>query len=362
MKCRRGRTDETIQRALDQAAGLHGQHPVVHFPAGDFRIGRTLTLPAGRDLQLVGDGVRTRLIWAGADAGPVLRLAGPSRATLRDFEVNGAKRADGIVIEKCDQPGGRVYLEQPNIDAAQRVGLMVDGVELANVELHNMNHGGCDLGVKVRGGARLSTGRSAPGRVAIFAGSSSNNGLSYDVTEGGRLLVQDIWYESGSQPRFMRLSGAGEVTLHGAIMACAPSKDDAEPAVELNDFSGRVAFLNVQWSGGGESMRLLCRGQGKDTQVLALGAQVGKNGPRFNNQAPQATLAVLEAMRFTDGGGATPIPNIGATDEAFIRTMIAATRAERPRPLTPVPAGATDARFFRVLSTQGRDCLRLTAD
>jgi hypothetical protein len=302
------------------------------------------------------------LIWAGPDAGPVLRLAGPSRATLRDFEVNGAKRADGIVVEKCDQPGGRVYLEQLNVDAAQRVGFMVDGVELANVESRNMNHGGCDLGVRVRGGARLSTGRSAPGRVAIFAGSSSNNRLSYDVTEGGRLLVQDIWYESGSRPRFMRLSGAGELTLHGAIMACALSKNETEPAIELNDFSGRLAFLNVQWSGGGESMRLLCRGEGKGAKVLVLGAQVGKDGPRFDYQSPQATFALLEAMRFTDGGGATPIPDLGSADHEFIRTMIASTRAARPRPLTPVPAAATDARFFRVVSTQGRDCLRLTAD
>ncbi len=357
-----GATDEAIQGAVDQAAGLDGRHPVVHLPAGDFRVARTLTLPAGKDLQLVGDGVRTRLIWTGSDVGPVLRLAGPSRATLRDFEVNGAKRADGIVVEKCDQPGSRVYLEQFNADAAQRVGLMVDGVEQANVELHNMNHGGCDLGVRVRGGTRLSAGGVAPGRVAIFAGSSSNNRLSYDVTEGGRLLVQDIWYESGSQPRFIRLSGAGELTLHGAIMACALSKNEAEPTIELNDFAGRLAFLNVQWSGGGESMRLLCRGQGKDTKVLALGAQVGKDGPRFDNRSPQATFALLEAMRFTDGGGATPIPNIGAADRDFILTMLASTRAEQPRPLTPVPAGATDARFFRVVSSQGRDCLRLTVD
>ncbi|HOC00922.1 MAG TPA: hypothetical protein PKM43_19505 [Verrucomicrobiota bacterium] len=225
-----------------------------------------------------------------------------------------------------------------------------------------MNHGGCDLGVSVRGGPRLSTGQSAPGRVAIFAGSSSNNRLSYDVTEGGRLLVQDIWYESGSQPRFMRLSGTGELTLHGAIMACAPSKNEAEPAIELKDFSGRLAFLNVQWSGGGESMRLLCRGEERGAKVLVLGAQVGKDGPRFDKQSPQATLAVLEAMRFTDGGGATPIPDIGAADRDFILTMLASTRAERPRQLTPVPAGATDARFFRVVSTQGRDCLRLTTD
>lgn len=96
--------------------------------------------------------------------------------------------------------------------------------------------------------------------------------------------------------------------------------------------------------------------------MLALGAQVGKNGPRFDNQSPQATLAVLEAMRFTDGGGAAPIPNIAAADREFILAMLASTRTERPRPLTRAPAAATDARFFRVVSTQGRDCLRLTAD
>lgn len=121
-------------------------------------------------------------------------------------------------------------------------------------------------------------------------------------------------------------------------------------------------FLNVQWSGGGDSMRLLCRGPGKDTKVLALGAQLGKNSPRFDHQSPQATLAVLEVMPFTEGGGAAPILNLGVPDREFILTMMASTRAERPRPLTPVPAGATDARFFRVVSTQGRDCLRLMAD
>lgn len=155
---------------------------------------------------------------------------------------------------------------------------------------------------------------------------------------------------------------ARTLTLHGAIMACALSEDEHEPAIELNDFSGRLAFLNVQWSGGGDSMRLLCRGEGKHTQILALGAQVGRNGPRFDNQSPQAVLAVLEAMRFTDGGGATPIPDLGAADRDLILAMLAPTRAERPRPLTPIPHGATDVRLFRVMCSQGRDCLRLTAD
>jgi len=68
-------------------------------------------------------------------------------------------------------------------------------------------------------------------------------------------------------------------------------------------------------------------------------------------------------MRYTDGGGAIPIPDSGSkVDYGFIRQMIAHTRVERPRPLTPVAAGATDVRFYRVVSTQGRECIRLTRD
>jgi hypothetical protein len=48
-------------------------------------------VPAGCDLQLVGDGaaeMATRLNWAGRPGGVLLRLEGPSRATLRDIYVH----------------------------------------------------------------------------------------------------------------------------------------------------------------------------------------------------------------------------------------------------------------------------------
>jgi hypothetical protein len=74
-----------IQEALDGAGALNGQRPVVHLPAGTYQIDRTLEVPAGSDVQVVGDGGRTVLRWSGAGAGPVLRLAGPARAALRDL-------------------------------------------------------------------------------------------------------------------------------------------------------------------------------------------------------------------------------------------------------------------------------------
>ena len=68
-----------IQQAINAAAQLNGQRPVVHLPPGNYSLDRTLVVPAGSDLQLVGDGrdYATVLNWIGTNAGPVLWLVGP---------------------------------------------------------------------------------------------------------------------------------------------------------------------------------------------------------------------------------------------------------------------------------------------
>jgi hypothetical protein len=102
-----GANAAAIQSAIDEAAKLAGQRPVVHLNGHAYQVDKTLVIPAGCDVQLVGDGIlnATDLAWAGQGEGPVLLLKGPSRATLRDFLINGAGRAAGVVVEKCDQPG-----------------------------------------------------------------------------------------------------------------------------------------------------------------------------------------------------------------------------------------------------------------
>jgi len=64
-----------IQKAIDQASALRGQRAIVHLPAGSYTLGQTLVIPAGSDVQLVGDGVETatRLGWGGAAGGPSAR-------------------------------------------------------------------------------------------------------------------------------------------------------------------------------------------------------------------------------------------------------------------------------------------------
>ena len=47
---------DIIQKIINQAAQLKGTKPIVHFPFGKYQIDKPLEIPAGSDMQLVGDG------------------------------------------------------------------------------------------------------------------------------------------------------------------------------------------------------------------------------------------------------------------------------------------------------------------
>ncbi|MCX8109011.1 MAG: hypothetical protein N3G20_09430, partial [Verrucomicrobiae bacterium] len=113
-----GSDADTIQAAIDKAVELTGQRPVVHLPMGRYPVAKTLRIPSGCDLQLVGDSAAetgTRLEWTGQTNGLVLHVSGPSHATFRDFYIHaGAARA--ILVDGCDQPGGRIFADQLNVN------------------------------------------------------------------------------------------------------------------------------------------------------------------------------------------------------------------------------------------------------
>jgi hypothetical protein len=351
-------TSVEIRQALAKACAMKGQRPVLHLPAGTYSIRETLVIPARCDVQIVGDGCGTILHWAAKESAPVLRLAGPSHATLREFFIDGARTADGLVIEKCDQLGGRVFMDQANVTSARQVGLLVDGLENADVDLYNLNHAGNKLGVKVVGGPNAKAGKEPAGRVVIFSGSSSNNELSYDVEDGGRLLVHDIWYETNEFPRFIQCRGAGSFTLNGTMIATA--QKDAIPAFEFDDFKGNLTFLTSILHSNSQSVPIVTKGPGANMNVLLLGIQLGIGDGSVTNDSPAAHVALLQSMQYTQGGGGTPVPDGGKADVEFIRTMLAQTRSTKPKPLAPVPAEATDVRLYRVGVSNAQIGIHLT--
>ena len=70
----------TVQTAINNASAESGNRPVVHLPSGMYAITNTLSIPAGSDVQLVGDDYEVTLLeGSGSGTGPVLRILGRAR-------------------------------------------------------------------------------------------------------------------------------------------------------------------------------------------------------------------------------------------------------------------------------------------
>ena len=98
---------------IHSAAASGTTNPVVHLEAGNYSVNTTLVVPAGEAMQIIGDGGRTQLTWTGSGTGPVMRLQGPSKATLSNFSVSGNNQsANGIEVDDVDQAKSSVFMEE----------------------------------------------------------------------------------------------------------------------------------------------------------------------------------------------------------------------------------------------------------
>jgi len=299
-------------------------------------------------MQLVGDSsFFTRLQWTGAGAGPVIKIEGPTRATLRSMIILAGRDAAGIVAENVDQPGGRVYGNQIAFSGHRTgEGLRVDRLTHTQTHLYNIDHSGNEVAVNVIGPGEPI--RGAGGRVIIFSGASSSNLLSYRVTEGGWLMARDIWYETNEFERFAELSDTGTFTMHGALAAFPRSAE--EPGVLIDDFRGRVTLAAVNFNAirdTSEHPAMVVTGNGAETELLLLGTH--GSGEYFENRSPEARAARIASVQYPPegGGGAIPIDDAGEWDDDFIRRMIEPIRQGRQ--------SRSRGRPFLSLSCQGSE-------
>ena len=141
-------TGAAIQAAIDQAAAMPaGTNPVVHLKKGSYEVSSTITIPAQIPITIVGDGASehgSAIGWTGTGAGPVVRLEGPSRATLHDLSISGGNvgGVDGILIDNANQPGGRIYgYEVQTYGAAAGSGHLLD----AGFDISGINQTAVDI-------------------------------------------------------------------------------------------------------------------------------------------------------------------------------------------------------------------------
>lgn len=337
-----------IQRAIDAAIASGKPRPVVHIPSGDFLVSQPITVPAGKDVQIVGDGLNngTNLRWNGAAGQPIIHLLGPSRAGISDLQLIGMGKARGncIAIDHADQPGGRVFIQHIVTSKNTNAAVLLDGIDDTVMEMRGQNGGDIEEHVMVIGGAKGQAGVPTTGGARVFG---TNSGM-FAVKDGGRMLIRDLYCENKPEPCLL-LTGRATFTLD-----CGDYKRTYKPTgpgVEIKDFTGKASFLAVsfidtpvQVDGGGPQTNVLVAGSGQTTLTKYA-------GPWLTNNTPTAHALFLNVM----GEKSTVLPNEGEITPDFIREMYAQTRTEIPCPwpLIPTPNGATDVRIFRITAYDG---------
>ena len=362
-----GASAEALQAAIDQAVTRAAQRPVVHLPVGRYRIDRTVTIPGGADVQVIGDGAgetATVLEWTGPQGGVMLRLAGPSRASVRDLSLHAAQAA-AIRVEGCNQPGGRIFADQLNVTGAgaspRGAGVRVDGVDRADVLLRCLQGGGCGVWVQVIGGPDRQAGRDAPGQVSVLTGATGTSDRQYAVEKGGRLVVRGVYHEvSGDEPQAVNLTDSGVLCIDATRFSYKTSP--AVPLFSFRGFRGDFTLLSglilpVDTAATG---RIEIAGDGSACNVLVMGDMFWVNEPGvtagnvLRNVADPPAHAAMALCNLNSGKhlpkGFATLDDQGQADDAFVLRMVSPLRQSRIwLPQGDVPADRTRVCLRRVI-------------
>ena len=340
---------------------MTGQRPVVHLPKGTYSLDKTLVIPAGADLMLVGDGPENATMLNGG-ADPLIRIVGPTHAVIRNCYLNAGNNAVGILVENADQPGARITGEQLN-SSGYEYGFVADGLQHAAVELHDHGHNGMQV---------IGAGDGTRPWTALFGGASSrgSNGKAgthlYDVLHGGRLFVRDIWYEGNAYSMF-DLTDSGEFAYHSGFMAPYDANHGQNmewekeirqntASLQLDGFRGKVALTLISVAGG--DFRVTA--PNTELKLYLLGFltrdKITLGGPEVKGQ-----VVAEHTKHFRQNAtGLDSIEGVGSATPQFIRDLLQPLRTVKPLPPAPDKDGVTNVRFIRVW-VNGKNGVRVQA-
>jgi hypothetical protein len=355
-----GSSAASIQAAINAAAALNpapAAPPVIHLPAGSYSLNQTLTVPANLNVLITGDGARTNL--SNSFTGTLLQLNSPSRATLMNLAL-AANGGDGVLVLDSDQPGSRVFGEGLYMSGNETNDVLADTLANTQVILQGFEDlRGGQVGVKSIG-TRSAAVSSLVGiygaSTSTVGGAAPTNGWMYEVSNQGRMLVQDAWYESGSSPTVVNLGGAdsGVFSFWGGNLGGGTK---GSPVI-VDGFNGLAAFMNLNYGiQAGSQISVTPAGQ---TQAWFLGqvanqpnyfTETGNAGTVFFNNGQGETIVggSTEPLQIADkpSNSLTP-PNPPDFPVSFVDNMLSLARSEQLPPLADLPPGVTDARLYRL--------------
>lgn len=235
-----GADSRAIQGIIDQASSLKGQRPIIYFGTGTWRIEKTLIIPEGSDMQLIGNGllyssVLTRSPQSDFSKSPLILVKGPSYITIKDLQIGEESDNNpftAIAFTNVDQPSSQAHIDQ--LYSHADISLVSDKQDYLYIEKNNSFFSD---GNYITGGTLTSQGKGTA-RVCCFGGQFA--GLS--VTNGAKFLAKDCWWEGKSRTP-LNLKGSGEISIDGSMIA--PYGADSLPTIKIGQFNGKINLLNM---------------------------------------------------------------------------------------------------------------------
>lgn len=337
-----GSTTAQIQAVINKAAASGNANPIVHFLPGTYLLTQTLVVPAKVHIQLVGDGWGAHLQWNSTTSDPMLKLEGPSYATVRDLQFIGASNT-AIAISGADQQGGRV---------------MIVGSSLAPTSFTNLSQTAIE-GQSNPGIRKISIANVAS---AAFMGTG---GIGPVQSAASNVLISDTWYE-GSDTDLYRVSSGNFTYLGGQMAPADPSHpgalDPNSPAILLDNFQGTAAFVGFSQhlAGVPSGVGIQIGAETPATKALFIGLA---NSPNYFNRSSSGGAVGLYLSKTMGSSGAVPVVNQGSSDPSFIVGSLAQMRSlvwdSAPY---AAPDGATNVRIYRIKANQVAQGLSVTGN
>ncbi len=228
----------TVQAAINNAVALQAMNgpgrAVVHLSAGIYLIDASLVVPAGRQVEIFGDGedaTGTILRWVGAGDGYMFELPSPSYAGIHDLAIVNASYGSatqnplgrGIRVHSQDQPGGVVYLNQVHADhvaslarrpadlptrISDNVGFFMRGLDKLDVEVEQSAFVGADVAIRIIGGGAGETSMTRVKPVKFFGPVLSATWLTQvDLRNFANVYINGVAAEGFTHG--LRLGGPG---------------------------------------------------------------------------------------------------------------------------------------------------------
>jgi hypothetical protein len=347
-----GFTGTDIQNAIDAALASGQSNPVVHFPYGTYNVGQELRIPDGSRIQLVGDEIDATVINSSVTGGQPAVQIGTGNVSVRDmkFHMQNPGTSDGIALPLVDQGTTQVTLDQVMLQSGNAYSVNFDGVEHLTAEMFNTYTMASVTGVNASSGPFRQSKRATLGITNFYTGSlqSRGTGTSFNVSAGGKLMVQDNWHDGGDTggPNFI-LSGAGTVTEQiGAVGTTTAN------TYIIHDFDGPISLIGLR-SGGGFH---LTSGR-HHTDLLNLGL-IGPSLSYLPTSTGNITVQNVENSYFNGSSG--HIPETDTPTEEWLRKMLAQTRSEYPVQRLPMAPGGSRIRFSRVAVENAISAIHVT--